>query len=96
MADFRAWFIDGQGSLPQMSRATLALGIEQGFLFVLLICLFYCCWEQAREREARGFKIQQGIAERVRGWWGWKVFDCQAEGPKEMQTSCPGWCDSVD
>lgn len=91
MADSDAWFPDVQGFLPHMSRATLALGIAvcladfSVFVFCLFVLLLLLLG--AGKGEARGFKIQQGIVKRARGWWGWKVFDCQPKGPKEMETS---------
>lgn len=36
--------------------------------------------------EARGFNIQQGIAESQRLVGLGQVFDCQDKGPKEMET----------
>lgn len=53
MADFKAWFIDAEGFLPQANGAILALGLHRFlvlfFFSPTLICLFYCCWEQTEE-----------------------------------------------
>lgn len=65
MADFKAWFIDAEGFLPQANGAILALGLHRflvlffffphPYLFVLLLL-------GAGRGEVRGFKIQQGIS----------------------------------
>lgn len=57
-----------------------------GVLFCFVFCIFVMLLLGAGMGEARGFKIQQGIAESQRLVELAQVFDCQDKDPKEMET----------